>query len=150
MTCGCFDLMHPGHVVFLSRAATIAREKKCTQFIALVNSDEWVAHAKSRQPVFPATHRALLVEAVLRLSFDSFMGDRTQVECRVFDSESDIVDTIRTVRPKLFFKGDDWAGKTITGAEELEACGGSLILLPRISSLSTSSILNNLRSTGIS
>jgi len=57
---GCFDLLHPGHVLFLQEAA-----QHCDSLVVAIDTDAQVRHAKADgRPVRSWYERAFLVKAL--------------------------------------------------------------------------------------
>jgi glycerol-3-phosphate cytidylyltransferase len=90
---GAYDLFHIGHLNLLRNAA-----EHCDFLIAGVVSDEMLLLAKGRTPVVPLAERMEIVRS-LRLVDD--------VHAEVVP---DKLDTWRSVRFDVIFKGDDWRG----------------------------------------
>jgi glycerol-3-phosphate cytidylyltransferase len=90
---GAYDLFHIGHLNLLRNAA-----EHCDFLIAGVVSDEMLLLNKGRAPVVPLAERMEIVRSV-RLVDD--------VHAEVVP---DKLDTWRSVRFDVIFKGDDWRG----------------------------------------
>ena len=90
---GAFDLFHIGHLNLLKHA-----KAECDYLIAGVVSDEMLLQAKGRAPVIPLAER---MEIVRSLRFVD------EVHAEVLP---DKLDTWRSVRFDVIFKGDDWRG----------------------------------------
>jgi glycerol-3-phosphate cytidylyltransferase len=90
---GAYDLFHIGHLNLLRHAA-----EHCDHLIAGVVSDEMLVLAKGRAPVIPLAERMEIVRS-LRIV------DQVHAE-----TVPDKLDTWRTLRFDVIFKGDDWRG----------------------------------------
>ena len=90
---GAYDLFHIGHLNLLKHAA-----EHCDHLIAGVVSDEMLLLAKGRLPVVPLAERMEIVRN-LRVVDD--------VHAEVVPEK---LDTWRSVRFDVLFKGDDWRG----------------------------------------
>jgi len=56
---GVFDILHPGHIFFLKKAAGCGEE-----LVVVVATDETAKKNKKRDPVFNQSERVLLVESL--------------------------------------------------------------------------------------
>ncbi len=123
-TNGCFDLLHVGHVRYL----TEARAKGDILVVGL-NSDRSVLEIKgSNRPIVPEDQRA---EVLASLSCVDFIT--------IFD-EPDPLALIKTLLPDILVKGADWAEDEIIGKEIVE----EVIRIPLIRGASTSGIIERI------
>jgi glycerol-3-phosphate cytidylyltransferase len=90
---GAFDLFHIGHLNILKHA-----KSQCDYLIAGVVSDEMLLRTKGSVPVVPLAER---LEIVRHISF---------VDEAVAETAEDKLETWRTLRFDVYFKGDDWKG----------------------------------------
>ncbi|MHB1949894.1 MAG: PfkB family carbohydrate kinase [Acidiferrobacteraceae bacterium] len=129
-TNGCFDLLHRGHVTYLSRAKALGD----VLFVG-VNSDASVARLKgSGRPINPLEDRMEVLSALSCVDhIIPFDGDTAS-------------GLIRWIRPDVFAKGADYAGRHLPEAPLVEAMGGMLVLLPYVDDVSTSGTLRRIRS----
>jgi len=124
-TNGCFDILHRGHIEYLSQA-----HDKGQILLIGVNSDASVKRIKGEgRPVQDEQSRALLL-ASLRF-----------VEAVVLFDEDTPEDLIKFVKPDVLVKGGDYTEETIVGAEFVKANGGEVIVVPLVEGYSTSGIL---------
>ncbi|HUY26965.1 MAG TPA: bifunctional heptose 7-phosphate kinase/heptose 1-phosphate adenyltransferase [Candidatus Binataceae bacterium] len=120
-TNGCFDLLHAGHV----QALNFARAQADLLVVGL-NSDRGVRALKGKtRPIYPAAERARILAALQCVDY-VVIFDETRAE-RI----------IRTVKPDVLIKGEDWRGKTVDGQEFVEARGGRVVLSPILAGRST-------------
>ena len=56
MVVGCFDLLHPSHLVFLNKAASFG------QLYVSLGSDQSIVSQKSRSPTFSEQERRFMLE----------------------------------------------------------------------------------------
>lgn len=87
---GCFDLLHYGHLLHLSEAASLV-----DRLVVTVTADEFVAKGPGR-PVFSAPQRAAMLGA-LRLV-------EGVAVCHAWTA----VTAIRAIRPDVYVKGRDY------------------------------------------
>ena len=90
---GAYDLFHVGHLNVLRNA-----REHCDVLIAGVVSDEMLELTKGRRPVVPLEER---MEIVRHISF---------VDRVVAEVVPEKLETWRSVRFDVIFKGDDWRG----------------------------------------
>ena len=101
-TNGVFDLLHAGHVRYLSAARA-----EGDHLVVAVNTDDTVRAAKGPdRPVHPAAERAELV-AALRV-----------VDLAVIFDEPTPADIIAALQPDVLVKGADWPLDQIVGARD--------------------------------
>jgi D-beta-D-heptose 7-phosphate kinase/D-beta-D-heptose 1-phosphate adenosyltransferase len=131
LTNGCFDLLHPGHMVHLQQA----RDLGDVLFVAL-NSDRSVRELKGEgRPVYGETERALALSALACVDL-----------VVVFDETSPLA-AIEALRPEIYVKGGDYTLETLNQEERrlLESCGSEIHILPQVQDFSTSNIIRKLR-----
>lgn len=129
-TNGCFDLLHPGHVDYLSRARLLG---DC--LVVGVNSDASVRRLKGpSRPVMDEQSRVVVVAALECVSFVVLFEDDTPY------------DLIRKIRPQVLVKGGDWIVDQIVGRDVVEADGGVVCSLPLLPGYSTTRIIERILS----
>jgi len=105
---GCFDLLHVGHVRYLSAAKQLGG-----RLIVAVNSDESVRGLKGEgRPIMPAEERAEILAAL------------EAVDAVVIFSEPDVRALIREIRPDVHVKGTDYTVDSVPEGDVVRACGG--------------------------
>jgi D-glycero-beta-D-manno-heptose 1-phosphate adenylyltransferase len=125
-TNGCFDILHRGHIEYLSQA----RDNGSVLIIGL-NSDASVKRIKGEgRPVQDEMSRALVL-ASLRF-----------VDAVVLFDEDTPYELIKFVQPDVLVKGGDYSEDTIVGADIVRAKGGEVITIPILPGYSTTEILN--------
>ncbi|MBW2644764.1 MAG: adenylyltransferase/cytidyltransferase family protein [Deltaproteobacteria bacterium] len=123
-TNGCFDLLHVGHVRYLTEA-----KAKGDILVVGLNSDRSVLEIKSpKRPIVPEDQRA---EVLASLSCVDFIT--------IFD-EPDPLALIKTLLPDILVKGADWAEDEIIGKEVVE----EVVRIPVIKGASTSGIIEKI------
>jgi D-beta-D-heptose 7-phosphate kinase/D-beta-D-heptose 1-phosphate adenosyltransferase len=128
-TNGVFDILHPGHVRYLTTARSHG-----DALIVAVNSDRSVrANKGPERPVNPEHERA---EVLCALS----VVDATVV----FDEETPH-DIIKAIQPDVLVKGADWAHDAIVGRDIVEARGGVVIRVKVEEGHSTTGIIKKTR-----
>jgi D-beta-D-heptose 7-phosphate kinase/D-beta-D-heptose 1-phosphate adenosyltransferase len=134
LTNGCFDLLHPGHMVHLQQA----RDLGDALFLGL-NSDRSVRELKGpERPIYPEMERALALSALYCVDL-----------IVVFDETSPLA-IIAALRPEVYVKGGDYTLDTLNQQERalLESCGSQICILPLVEDFSTSNIIKKLQNRG--
>lgn len=127
-TNGCFDILHQGHVRYLSEAKSYGN-----YLIVGLNSDKSVRNIKgNNRPLMPEGARAELLAA---LCF---------VDGVVIFNEENPLDIIQYLRPQVLVKGADWAEEEIVGAEIVKKTGGEVKRIPLFPGASTSAIIHRI------
>ena len=126
-TNGCFDILHRGHIEYLSQAADLGNI-----LIIGLNTDASVKKLKGKgRPVQDEEARTLVL-ASLRF-----------VDAVVLFDEDTPYDLIKLVQPDVLVKGGDYTEDTIVGADIVRARGGEVHIIPLTEGYSTSGILNS-------
>lgn len=100
-TNGCFDLLHAGHVSYLSKAREFG-----DLLIVGLNSDKSVKILKgSDRPINTQNDRALVLAS---LAFVDYVV--------IFDEQTPI-NLIKAIKPDILVKGADYEGKEIVGSD---------------------------------
>jgi len=124
-TNGVFDLVHPGHVSYL----TAARAEGDVLIVA-VNSDRSVqANKGPSRPILPEHERSELLAALDVV--DAVV---------IFDDETPAT-IVAALQPDVLVKGADWAHDAIVGRETVEARGGRVVRIEVVPGYSTSRIV---------
>ncbi len=95
---GTFDILHPGHLLYLSEAKALGDE-----LYVIVARDSMVKHKP--KPIVPEGQRLAMVQA-LRIVDKAMLG-----------SETDIFEPLRTIKPDIIVLGENQFFKE----KELEA-----------------------------
>jgi D-glycero-beta-D-manno-heptose 1-phosphate adenylyltransferase len=128
-TNGVFDLLHPGHVRYL----TDARAQGDVLIVA-VNSDRSVRAIKGpERPVNSQQDRAEVLAAL------------ACVDAVVVFDEDDPHAIISGLQPDVLVKGADWAADRIIGRDVVEARGGRVIRIQFAPGFSTTSMIEKIR-----
>ena len=128
-TNGVFDLLHIGHVRYLSQARDLG-----DVLIVAINSDRCVRELKGAdRPIIDQDERAEILAAL-----------RSVTCVTIFDEISPRA-LIGKLLPDVLVKGGDYALDEIHGREEVEAAGGRVVSLPFVEGESTSAIIDRMR-----
>jgi D-beta-D-heptose 7-phosphate kinase/D-beta-D-heptose 1-phosphate adenosyltransferase len=129
-TNGVFDLLHPGHVRYLTEARSHG-----DLLIVGVNSDQSVRRLEKGpgRPLNPEAERAEVLAAL------------GVVDAVVVFDEDTPHDIVFALQPGVLVKGADWAADAIVGRDIVEARGGRVVRIPVAEGYSTSAIVQRLR-----
>ncbi len=126
-TNGCFDILHPGHLTYL----TFARKQGDCLMVGL-NSDASVKRNKGEsRPIVPQMERALMLSGLVAVDF-----------VVIFDQDEPR-ELIGELAPDVLVKGEDWA-HYVSGAEVVEESGGKVVLAKMVEGQSTTNIIENI------
>ena len=124
-TNGCFDILHRGHIEYLSKAADMG-----DVLVVGLNTDASVRRLKGEgRPVNNEEARALVLAS---LSF---------VDAVVLFDENTPYELIKAVRPDVLVKGADYKPSEIVGNDIVTSYGGKVETVPLVEGYSTTGIL---------
>ena len=99
-TCSCFDLLHAGHILMLKDA-----KEQCDKLIVGLQTDPTIDRPLTKnKPIQSLRERKIQLEAVKYVD-DIF----------VYDTEEDLRDLLKLVKPDVRILGSDYEGKSFTG-----------------------------------
>lgn len=127
-TNGCFDILHVGHVRYLSEA-------KASGDILVVglNSDVSVKIIKGKnRPIMEQGQRAEVLAGLWCVDYVT-----------VFN-EPDPLKLIQAIEPDVLVKGSDWAEENIVGTDFVKSKGGKVARVSVVPDISTSRIINRI------
>ena len=127
-TNGCFDLLHMGHIDYLSRAASLGNV-----LIVGLNTDASVSRNKG--PLRPLTDEKSRAHVLASLFY---------VDAVVMFDEPTPYELIKLVQPDILVKGGDYIVEEIVGYDVVKAKGGNIITLELVPGYSTSNIENKI------
>lgn len=127
-TNGCFDLLHTGHISYLSEAASFG-----DYLIVGINSDMSVQKLKGPgRPVQKEKDRAFII------------GSLKMVDYVFIFSESDPREFLKVLKPDVHVKGGDYTPEKLPEREVVEANGGKIAIVSFVDGYSTSSIVKKI------
>ena len=127
-TNGCFDILHVGHVRYLSKA----RETGDLLIVGL-NTDRSVRTIKGEQrPIVSERERAEVLAAL------------AIVDYIVLFDEPDPLRLITALKPDILVKGADWAKDEIVGRDVVEKGGGKVIRIPLVPGSSSTNLIDRI------
>ena len=125
-TNGVFDLIHSGHVDYLSKA-----KKLGDVLIVGLNSDDSVKRIKGdKRPILKQEERAFILTNLKPVDYVVFFDEDTPEKL------------ISELIPDILVKGADWAVEKIVGKEIVEKNGGEVKNIKFVNDQSTSKIID--------
>ncbi len=126
---GCFDVLHVGHVRYLHAARELGGK-----LIVAVNADASVRALKGEgRPVMPAEERAEILAAL------------ADVDAVIIFPEKDVRAIVREIRPDFHAKGTDYTVENVPERDEVEGCGGRVMIVGDPKDHSASEIISRSR-----
>ncbi len=128
-TNGCFDILHRGHVDYLSKAADLGNK-----LIIGVNTDASVSKLKGpHRPIQDQESRMLILASL------------TFVDAVILFDEPTPYELIKLVQPDILVKGSDYQVENIVGYDIVQAKGGKIKTIDFIPGYSTSAIESKIK-----
>ncbi len=130
-TNGCFDLLHPGHIDYLEKAAVHG-----DIFIIGLNDDDSIRRLKGNtRPISPLKDRSIMLAAL------------RAVDLVVPFSEDTPLNLITSLMPDILIKGGDYQANDIVGAPEVRSSGGEVLIIPFVEGYSSSKLIKRIQQT---
>jgi rfaE bifunctional protein nucleotidyltransferase chain/domain len=127
-TNGCFDILHLGHIGYLSQASQLG-----DVLIIGLNTDASVQWLKGLdRPVNNEYARARLLASLFFVDAVVLFDDDTPYEL------------IRQVQPDVLVKGKDYLAEDVVGYDIVRAGGGSIETIDLVEGYSTTAIIHKL------
>jgi rfaE bifunctional protein nucleotidyltransferase chain/domain len=131
-TNGCFDIIHRGHVEYLTKAKALG-----DILIVGLNTDASVRRIKGPQrPIVAEDDRAIVLAALQMVDYVCLFDEETPYEL------------IRAIVPDVLVKGSDWTLDAIVGRDIIENAGGSVQTIDLVPLRSTSAIIKKIAAGG--
>lgn len=130
-TNGCFDILHWGHVSYL----TAAKKERSRVLVVGLNSDASVRSLGKGdgRPIVPQAERAAVLAGLEAVDFVVIFKEPTPYEL------------IKKIQPDILLKGADWKGRDVAGADLVRARGGRLEFVRYVPGLSTTNVIEKIR-----
>lgn len=127
-TNGCFDLLHLGHIRYLSKA------KKLGDYLIVgLNSDGSVRAIKgSSRPLNKQASRLEVLASLEMVDFVTLFNDNTPERL------------ILLLKPDVLVKGADWKIKDIVGSSFIKNYGGRVSRIPYLKGYSTTGLIKKI------
>jgi rfaE bifunctional protein nucleotidyltransferase chain/domain len=128
-TNGCFDILHKGHIEYLSKARDLG-----DVLVIGINTDNSVRRIKGNgRPVQDEKTRAMILASVRFVEAVTLFNEDTPYEL------------IDLVQPDVLVKGGDYTEGQIVGADIVKAAGGVVVTIPLTAGHSTSGLIERLK-----
>ena len=127
-TNGCFDILHAGHVRYLTGAKELG-----DVLILCLNSDASVQRLKG--PTRPLNHQDDRAEVMSALC---------SVDYVVIFEEDTPVDVLSKIKPDIHVKGGDYTEETLPETPVIKQGGGIIKFIPFVEGRSTTNIINKI------
>ena len=128
-TNGCFDILHPGHVDYLSQARDLG------DFLVLgLNTDNSVKRLNKapNRPINDEQTRATVLAGLACIDLLVFFDEQTPYEL------------IKFLQPDILVKGNDYKAEEIVGYDIIKARGGEIITIPMVQGYSTTKLIEKI------
>ncbi|MFO8086239.1 MAG: D-glycero-beta-D-manno-heptose 1-phosphate adenylyltransferase [Bacteroidales bacterium] len=126
---GCFDILHHGHVEYLSKAADFG-----DKLMIGLNTDASVRRLKGEnRPVNPEASRALVLAALEFVDYVVLFEQDTPYEL------------ISRVMPNVLVKGKDYKAEDVVGYDVVTANGGRVETINLVEGFSTTGIIEKMK-----
>lgn len=127
-TNGCFDILHHGHIDYLSKAAELG-----DYLVIGLNSDESVRILKGKdRPVQDEKSRAVILASLFFVDYVIIFNEETPYEI------------IKMLKPDVLVKGGDYKAEEIVGYDIVTSGGGKVEIIDYVEGFSSTSIFNKL------
>ncbi len=131
LTNGCFDLLHAGHILLFSASKQLG-----DVLIVAIDDDDSVKALKGPgRPVIRAEERVRIISAL------------DTVDYVVLFSSEELESLIKIIRPGVLTKGSNYTSEKVLGGKLVERLGGRVALIPITENISSTSIINNIKSS---
>ncbi len=128
-TNGCFDLVHRGHLDYLSKARNLGGK-----LIVGLNSDQSVQRLKGKErPINDQLSRA---ELLASLYF---------VDAVVLFEEDTPANLITNLIPSILVKGGDYIVEDIVGYDVVKQAGGDVLTIPFLDGFSSTNLIEKIK-----
>lgn len=128
-TNGCFDILHVGHVRYLTAARELG---EC--LIVGLNSDESVRALKGpTRPINSENDRAEVLAALLAVDYVVIFGERTAENL------------VAEIKPDIYVKGGDYSVDQLPEAKVIAQYGGRIELIPEVPGRSSSNVIKKIK-----
>jgi D-beta-D-heptose 7-phosphate kinase/D-beta-D-heptose 1-phosphate adenosyltransferase len=99
---GCFDILHPGHIKLFEHARSLGDE-----LIVAIDCDKRVKDMKGEtRPFNNQTTRKIILKSIKYID-----------EVYIFNSEEQLEEIVKNLKPDIMMVGSDWKGKKIVGSD---------------------------------
>jgi len=130
-TNGCFDILHVGHIRYLSEAKSLG-----DILVIGINSDKSVKELKGpSRPINSLSDRALILSELRYVDYVISFEEQTPLEL------------IKIIMPDILVKGGDYTVETVVGSSEVIHSGGQVKLLQFHEGYSSTNYIDKIKKT---
>lgn len=127
-TNGCFDILHLGHIDYLSKSKEMG-----DILIVGLNSDQSIKNIKGTQrPINDQYMRSMILASLFF------------VDIVIIFNEDTPENLIKIIKPDILVKGGDYNIDTIVGGDIVKSYGGEIKIINYIEGYSTTNIINKI------
>lgn len=100
-TAGAMDFTHAGHFLMFKEC-----KENCDRLIVALHSDPSTDRPEKHRPILSTSERRIILEGIKYVD-----------EIVEYDTEADLIELLKKIKPDIRFMGEDWKGKPFTGHE---------------------------------
>ena len=128
-TNGCFDLLHPGHIDYLTKAKALG-----DALIVGLNSDQSVQSLKgSDRPINSEVFRASMLLAL------------KPVDAVIIFEEDTPIQLLDQLKPSIHVKGGDYVAEELPEYTTVKKNGGDIKILPFLDGFSSTKLIERIK-----
>ena len=128
-TNGCFDILHAGHVDYLTEA-----RQRGDRLVVAINSDESVHRLKGEgRPINTVDRRLAMLAGLSAVDW-----------VLAFENDTPLA-LLEKLRPDVLVKGGDYGIEQVVGGDLVRAYGGEVAVLSLVEDCSTTAIVEKIR-----
>ena len=129
-TNGCFDILHVGHVTYLSKAKSLG-----DILIVGINSDSSVKKLKgAARPINDLASRMVVLDSL------------KSVDLVVPFEEDTPIALIELIKPDIHVKGGDYKEDQLVESKVVKTNGGKVVIIPFVNGYSVTTLLGKIKS----
>lgn len=129
-TNGCFDILHRGHVEYLTQARDLG-----DVMVLGLNTDASVKR-QGKSPERPINNEETRATILAGLEC---------IDAIILFDEDTPYELIKFVQPDVLVKGDDYKAEEIVGYDIVTAKGGKVITIPLVKGFSTTNLISKMK-----
>ena len=129
-TNGCFDILHVGHVTYLSKAKSLG-----DILIVGINSDSSVKKLKgAARPINDLASRMVVLDSL------------KSVDLVVPFEDDNPISLIELIKPDIHVKGGDYKEDQLVESKVVKTNGGKVVIIPFVNGYSVTTLLGKIKS----
>lgn len=130
-TNGCFDILHLGHIDYLEKS-----RKKGNKLVIGLNTDSSIKILKGEnRPINNDEFRSRMLASLEFVDAVIFFNDETPINL------------IKSVKPDVLVKGDDYLTENIVGADFVISNGGKVETVELVKGYSTTNLIEKIKNS---